>query len=294
MAGPIISKITIGQAKTQCQGKCAYIESELLLFDKLEDAPMPPEPVKMGCLFVAMCTAGKAQYMLDTQQRQIAANDIIIVNEGQVVGDCLLSPDCRGVGIMLSYDFYHEIIRDVSELASLFLFSRYHPTFHLSDERAGVFLSYFNLIHQKIDDGTNYFRKQLAEALLRAMLYDMGNDMRLVRETSNKQQSRAEAIFTQFVRLVERNFATQRKVGWYGEQLCITPKYLSETVKLVSHRTPNEWIDNYVMTEIRVQLKNSNKSIKEISQDLHFPNQSFFGKYFKEHMGLSPSEYRRI
>lgn len=289
----MINKITIEQAKAQCLGKCSYIESELLLFDKLEDVPMPPDPIKMNCLFVAMCTAGKAQYMVDMQQRQIAANDIIIVNEGQVVGDCLLSPDCRGVGIMLSYDFYHEIIRDVSELSSLFLFSRYHPTFHLSDERAEIFLRYFNVIHKKINDDTNYFRKQLAEALLRATLYDIGNDMRRVREISSKQQSRAEAIFTKFIKLVEHNFTTQRKVGWYGEQLCITPKYLSETVKLVSHRTPNEWIDNYVMTEIRVQLKSSNKSIKEISQELHFPNQSFFGKYFKEHMGLSPSEYRR-
>lgn len=289
----MINKITIEQAKAQCLGKCSYIESELLLFDKLEDVPMPPDPIKMNCLFVAMCTAGKAQYMVDMQQRQIAANDIIIVNEGQVVGDCLLSPDCRGVGIMLSYDFYHEIIRDVSELSSLFLFSRYHPTFHLSDERAEIFLRYFNVIHKKINDDTNYFRRQLAEALLRATLYDIGNDMRQVREISSKQQSRAEAIFTKFIKLVEHNFTTQRKVGWYGEQLCITPKYLSETVKLVSHRTPNEWIDNYVMTEIRVQLKSSNKSIKEISQELHFPNQSFFGKYFKEHMGLSPSEYRR-
>ena len=82
-------------------------------------------------------------------------------------------------------------------------------------------------------------------------------------------------------------------MGWYAEQLCITPKYLSEVIKQVSKRTPNEWIDNYVMLEVRVLLKNTTKSIKEITEELNFPNQSFLGKYFKEHMGVSPSEYRK-
>ena len=82
-------------------------------------------------------------------------------------------------------------------------------------------------------------------------------------------------------------------MGWYASQLNISPKYLSEVVKQVSKRTPNDWIDHYVVLELRVLLKNSTKNIKEITEELHFPNQSFLGKYFKEHVGMSPSEYRR-
>jgi len=93
--------------------------------------------------------------------------------------------------------------------------------------------------------------------------------------------------------LVKDNYRKERRVSWYGEQLCITPKYLSETVKQVSHRTPNEWIDHYVTLEIRVLLKNTTMNIKEIAEELSFPNQSFLGKYFKEHVGMSPSKYRR-
>ena len=70
-------------------------------------------------------------------------------------------------------------------------------------------------------------------------------------------------------------------------------KYLSESVKSVSRRTPNQWIDNYVVIELRVMLKNSTKSIKQITEEMNFPNQSFLGKYFKEHVGMSPSEFRR-
>ena len=69
--------------------------------------------------------------------------------------------------------------------------------------------------------------------------------------------------------------------------------YLSETVKQVSRLTPNEWIDNYVILEIRVLLKNSTRSIKEIAMEMNFPNQSFLGKFFKERVGMSPSEYRK-
>ena len=82
-------------------------------------------------------------------------------------------------------------------------------------------------------------------------------------------------------------------MGWYAQQMCITPKYLSETVKQVSKRTPNDWIDHYVSLEIRVLLKNSTMSIKQIAQTLNFPNQSFLGKYFKEHVGMPPTKYRR-
>jgi AraC-like DNA-binding protein len=64
-------------------------------------------------------------------------------------------------------------------------------------------------------------------------------------------------------------------------------------VKHVSKRTPNEWIDNYVTLELRIMLKNSTKNIKTIAKEMNFPNQSFLGKYFKEHVGMSPSDYRK-
>ena len=83
-------------------------------------------------------------------------------------------------------------------------------------------------------------------------------------------------------------------MGWYAKQLNITPKYLSEAVKAISHRTPNEWIDYYTIHELRIMLKSTAKSIKEIAVELNFPNQSFMGKYFKDHVGVSPSEYRKV
>ena len=124
-------------------------------------------------------------------------------------------------------------------------------------------------------------------------LEDMEGMKIRVQESDNRKQSRADTIFTQFIHLVEKNFRHERKVGWYAEQLCITPKYLSETVKSVSTRTPNEWIDSYVTLELRVLLKTTTKSVKEIAEEMNFPNQSFLGKFFREHVGVSPTLYRK-
>lgn len=126
-----------------------------------------------------------------------------------------------------------------------------------------------------------------------AMIYDLSNAIYRIQLRSDKKPTRAEAIFSDFIRLVEQNYRSERRVGWYAHEMCITAKYLSETVKMVSRRTPNDWIDNYVVMELRVLLKNTTKSIKEISQDMCFPNQSFMGKYFKEHVGMSPMSYRK-
>ena len=125
------------------------------------------------------------------------------------------------------------------------------------------------------------------------MIYDLSNGIYRFQQMERKDCSRAESIFRDFIQLVARNFKEERRVGWYAQQLCITPKYLSETIKQMSHRTPNEWIDHYVLIEIRVLLKNTTKSIKEITMEMNFPTQSFLGKFFREHMGMSPSDYRK-
>ena len=85
-----------------------------------------------------------------------------------------------------------------------------------------------------------------------------------------------------------------RSVSYFANQLCYSPKYVSSVVKQVSGRTALEWIDEYAMEQIKIQLKHSDKSIKEIADNLNFSNQTFFGKYVKAHLGMSPARYRQM
>lgn len=270
-----------------------FIEDDIVVVDNIKESPIPTGPRRMNFILIGLCLRGKAQYTIDTREQIVKPGDIIILTDRQVMDNYLASPDIEGQCIILSTKFFYEIMRDMSDLSSLLLFAKSHPVVSLTQKEVNVFIDYFQFIKRKIDEQQNHFRKQLVGSLLLAMLYDLSNVILRMQQMPQHKQTRAEAIFTNFIQLVEKNFSQERRVGWYAEQLCITPKYLSECVKQISKRSPNEWIDNYVVLEIRVQLKNTNKSIKEIAEDLHFPNQSFLGKFFKEHMGMSPSAYKK-
>jgi AraC-like DNA-binding protein len=195
--------------------------------------------------------------------------------------------------MMMSIHFFHEIIQNIRDVSSLFLFARSHPVMSLEQKEIDTFKAYFNVIKQRLGDKSNHFHKDLIRTLLLAMFYDLSNIIYRV-QNNDRPRSRAESIFLDFIRMVEKNCRTERRVGWYAQQLSMTPKYLTECVKQISQRTPNEWIENYVSLELRVQLKNSNKSIKEIANEMHFPDQSLMGKYFKKIVGLTPLQYRRL
>lgn len=287
-----IDIISIETAKQKCQSPC--IGNDLLLFPEFGEVPTPVDgPRRMECLLVGLCLRGEARYTVDTEERVVKANDVIIISEGQVVNNSRFSDDLSGIAIMMSEGFFNEVLQDVHDMSSLFLFSRTHPVFGLRADEADNIITYFNLIKNKVEMVSHNFRRDVVRSLMSAMIYDISHVMYDVKHGTERKLSRGDLIFTEFIRLVSENFRTERRVSWYGRQLCITPKYLSETVKAVSRRTPNEWIDKYVTLELRVQLKNTSKSIKEIAKELNFPNQSFLGKYFKEHVGISPSAYRK-
>lgn len=283
--------ITVDYAIRMCNG--TYIQGDILLIDEMANLPLPKEPRRMQCLLVGMCLKGSARYYVDTVEHVVEPGDLIIINQGRVTHDCTMTPDCRGIGIIIDYNFFKETIKSVHELSSLFLFARNHPVFRLPEVRANFIRDTFFQMKDKISESDNHFRRQMVQSLFLTMVYEMCNVIYTAQVKNDGCNSRSEEIFTKFLLLVEANFRTERRVGWYSEQLCISPKYLSETIKMVSKRTPSEWIDSYVTMELRMLFRNTQKSIKEIAQELNFSNQSFLGKYFKEHVGMSPSEYRR-
>lgn len=278
--------------KAKTWGESVFLNDDLLLTEHIDEAPMPTEPRRMNFIIIGLCTQGQVVYQLDTQQQIINPGDVLLVSKHHVVDSYHHSPDMKGLCMMMSFSFFQEIIQNVKDVSSLFLFARSHPVISLSPKEIDTFKEYFQAIKRKISEQDNHFRHNLIRTLLLAMFYDLSNVIYRVQQ-NDKPQSRAEVIFTQFIKLVEQHFREERRVAWYAQQLCITPKYLSETIKAVSQRTPNEWIDNYITMELRVLLKNSTKSIKEITEELRFPNQSFLGKYFKEHVGISPSQFRK-
>ena len=274
-------------------GNATYMDEGLVLTDCIADAPIPCEPKRMNFILMAMCKKGKAQYSIDTRKQTVLPGDLLFISERHILDNYMSSPDFECQCIMVSTQFYHGFVQNTKNVSSLLLFSMNNPVVHLTPREIQTYTNYYLAIREKMSNTGHHYRTELVKALLLAMFYDMSGVIYRIEQNSDKAQTRADVIFAQFIRLLEEHFRTERRVSWYAEKLCITPKYLSEIVKGVSKRTPNEWIDSYVVLEMRVMLKNTDKNIKQIAKELHFPNQSFLGKFFKEHVGVSPTEYRK-
>jgi AraC-like DNA-binding protein len=104
--------------------------------------------------------------------------------------------------------------------------------------------------------------------------------------------SRQDEIVARFLQCVHDNYREHRDLGFYAAQLGLTLKYMSHVIYGQTGRHPSQWIKDYVILEAKSMLRSGRYSIQQIADELHFPNQSFFGKYFKEAVGVSPKKWK--
>lgn len=112
--------------------------------------------------------------------------------------------------------------------------------------------------------------------------------------TDDKGTRRTNELFNQFMELLASDYRLSHDVGYYADKLCITPKYLNTITKTVADHTPKTLIDHYVLLQLKLQLRNSDISIKQLAWDYHFSDTSFFCRYFKHHTGLTPQQFRSM
>lgn len=103
---------------------------------------------------------------------------------------------------------------------------------------------------------------------------------------------RVRELFNRFMMLLEKDCKISRDVNYYAEKLNISSKYLTNIVSQVTGHTPKTIIDQYVILQLKLHLKRSTQSIKEMAWEFHFADVSFFCRYFKKHTGLTPQQIR--
>ena len=198
--------------------------------------------------------------------------------------------------IAISPDFMRRINIDIKNMMPLFLKFVENPTLALTPEESRSMRGMIAQIERETRGPETHFSFDIVSGLIAATIYKVGDIMYHYLaehpEGQNNSHNRAEEYFKQFTHLLGEHFREERSVGFYARQLCITPKYLTTLIKRISGQSVSEWIDNYVILEAKTLLKYSTMSIQEIAYYLHFPNQSFFGSYFKRNTGMSPSQYK--
>lgn len=103
---------------------------------------------------------------------------------------------------------------------------------------------------------------------------------------------RVRELFNRFMMLLEKDYKISRDVNYYAEQMNISSKYLTNIVNQVTGHTPKTIIDQYVILQLKMHLKRTTQSIKEMAWEFHFADVSFFCRYFKKHTGLTPQQIR--
>lgn len=250
---------------------------------------------------IIFCTEGRAQFEYDGAIVQIKKNDLFLYMVHSVACNFMASSDfnCKQIWFerseLWNIDIYKEIsVVDMSQL-------KLHPVVHLTDDEVKLFTTYFQLLCDRMKSSTSFeLAPDIIRSLLGTMLLELLSIMRRNAAHKIEQDLQEEPnsslhkkrIVDNFIKLVEKSDGRIRRVDEFANQLCITPKYLSTILKEVMNRRPSTYIQLYTMKAIERRLRFTDMTMQEIANDLNFPNASFFGKYCKEHLGMTPLEYR--
>lgn len=161
-----------------------------------------------------------------------------------------------------------------------------------------IFKFYRELLMAKINDEPHHYHREVMQYLFSAIFCEMlghlnkevnPSEMTVDTKESIKQ---SDYILRKFIEMLSKDNGIHRSVGYYADALCYSPKHFSKVIKQACGRTPLDLINENAIEHIKYRLKHSDKSIKEIAEEFNFPNQSFFGKYVKSYLGMSPARYR--
>ena len=246
------------------------------------------------------CTEGRAQFEYDGNVIQLQKNDFFLYMVHSTVGNILTSSDFNCQQIWFTRDELWNIeIYNLVSLADMSLL-KLHPVVHLTDDDIKLCDSYFQLLCSRMKSSTSALTPYIVRSLLGTMMLELLSIMRRSSEQAARQGRQEgvnssihkKRIIDNFMRLVEESDGRIRRVDEFANQLNITPKYLSTILKEVMNRRPSTYILLYTLKAIERRLRFTDMTMQEIANDLKFPNASFFGKYCKEHLGMTPLEYR--
>lgn len=252
-------------------------------------------PCRIDAFIIGVGTEGETSVSFNLHEFKLKKDSIFIFtpkNVLQVNSQQYFKADV----IAISPDFMRRINIDIKNMMPLFLKFVENPALTLTPEESRSMRGMIAQIERETRGPETHFSFDIVSGLIAATIYKVGDIMYHYLaehpEGQNNSHNRAEEYFKQFTHLLGEHFREERSVGFYARQLCITPKYLTTLIKRISGKSVSEWIDSYVILEAKTLLKYSNMSVQEIAYYLNFPNQSFFGSYFKRNAGMSPSQYK--
>ena len=241
---------------------------------------------------ILFCRRGSATVTVDQLHDRITRDTLLLLLPGSILHLNERTDDFRVRFCAFSIELFSEAAYRLDP--SFFHILHDHAVIRLPDRIVEAVRNWFQMASYTYRDRDNIFRNTIIRNRLQNVLLEAFDKTRRFARDVHPQSgtTRQADLFQHFVALVHEHCTEQREVAFYADQLCISTRYLSTIVRSVAHSTAKEFIDRSVVLEIKMLLESTELSVQEIAYRLHFPDQSYLGRFFKKHTGVSPTEFR--
>lgn len=247
-----------------------------------------------GVIF-AICINGRGKLKINFKEYDIEKNTIMTFLPHYIIEITELDENAMNEFLIFSPDFLTEMPSLDNFDVSMSIIQS--PCLKVSEEQTERLLEFHSFIVKQYKRRDHPFREHMAKSLLVALLSEVGaiyhntiTDKNEIQEPeSNKYQK--EQVHT-FFKLLLAHHKEEKTLQFYANKMLLTPKYLSTIIKERTGRTAFSWINEALVSSIKYMLKTTDLTILQISEELNFPNPSFFGRFFKKHTGMTPVQYR--
>lgn len=269
-----------------------YFDGEIGFADDIRSVELLQSAFKMNFVAIVFCTSGSLSIKIDTTLYQVKANDGMLIDRNSVVSDVSYDNDMSCKIIFMTLEGGLTFLS--KSIFETFLKVKENPVAHFSKNAMELMGKYYELALFKMEHSDlGWNGKDAMHNILRAYLLDLISNLEYRDGEKTQILRQSDILFQRFFILLSTNSGLNRSVKYYADQLCVSPKYLSSICRKVEGKTASELITISTVGHIKQQLLYSPLSIKEIALKMGFENLSFFGKYVKKHLGMSPSNFRK-
>lgn len=242
---------------------------------------------------LVICRRGSFMFSLNQKNYSAQAGETLFIPEDSVFQALQESDEVELFILVYQIDPIRDIIGN--SVASMYLYSqlRTEPCYVWNTGDEEEVLKYMSLLDSTLEMEDNTFNRYEQKLLLLGLTYRICSIYNRKLMNLKTSVGHKHDIFIRLIQLIDKYYIEQRGVEFYADKLCLSPKYLSALSKSVCGYTVQELIFKSIVRKSISLLKNTQKSIQEISDYFNFPNPSYFGTFFKKQTGLSPQQYRK-
>ena len=271
----------------------SYNDGDIFFLDEVKDISSS-ETTCLSANILMLCTKGQMQININGRTVQIRKGDILLCPPNVILSDYLFSTDYECKICLLTERIMEDFLRSNISLWNNAIYINKVNLVHIPEESLPYNIHLYEALRFLIKEKDHPYRKEKIQGIASVMLIGLcGMLNQGIMVSDRKNNSRQENVLHAFLHLLNTHRIKRHSVEFYSQQLHLTPKYLSQICKRVSGKIALEWIKQYILEDVRYYLRNTDLSIKEIAEITGFPSISFFGKYIKRHLGISPVAYRR-